>query len=176
MINKETIQNIIETARIEEVVGRFVMLKKRGVNLIGLCPFHNGEDTFIHCFGTKGIYKCFGCGKAGNSVNFLMEHEHLSYPEALRFLAKKYFIEIEEEQETPEQLLAQSEKESLLHVTAFAQLFFTKSLLESDEGKAIGLSYFTERGFDEKTIEKFQLGYSPENGIALTKDCHRKWL
>jgi len=171
LINKETIQSIIETARIEEVVGEFVVLKKRGVNLLGLCPFHTEKTPSFTVSASKGIYKCFGCGKAGNSVNFLMEHEHLTYPEALRYLAKKYFIEIEEEHETPEQLLAQSEKESLLHVTAFAQTFFTKTLLESDEGKAIGLSYFRERGFDDKTIEKFQLGYSPEQWDGLTKSA-----
>ncbi len=169
MINKDTIQNIIETARIEEVVGDYVTLKKRGVNLIGLCPFHTEKTPSFTVSASKGIYKCFGCGKAGNSVNFLMEHEHLSYPEALRYLAKKYFIEIEEEQETPEQQLVQSEKESLMHVTAFAQMFFSKTLSDTNEGKAIGLSYFKERGFDEKIIEKFQLGYSPEQWDSLTK-------
>jgi DNA primase len=171
LINKDTIQNIIETARIEEVIGDYVTLKKRGVNLIGLCPFHNEKTPSFTVSAAKGIYKCFGCGKAGNSVNFLMEHEHLSYPEALRYLAKKYFIEITEEQETPEQLQAQSEKESLMSVAAFAQQFFTKSLLETDEGKAIGMTYFKERGFDEKIIEKFQLGYNPEEWDAFTKSA-----
>ena len=169
MINKETIQNIIETARIEEVVGDFVTLKKRGVNLLGLCPFHNEKTPSFTVSAPKGIYKCFGCGKSGNVVGFLMEHEHLSYPEALRYLAKKYFIEITEELETPEQLQADSEKESLMHIAAFAQQFFSKKLIETDEGKAIGLSYFKERGFDEKIIEKFQLGYSPEEWDSLTK-------
>jgi len=170
LINKDTIQNIVETARIEEVIGDFVTLKKRGVNLIGLCPFHNEKTPSFTVSAPKGIYKCFGCGKAGNSVNFLMEHEHFSYPEALRYLAKKYFIEIEEEKETPEQIQALSEKENLINVTAFAQRYFSETLLESDEGKAIGLSYFKERGFDEKTIEKFQLGYSTEawDGLAKT--------
>jgi DNA primase len=169
LINKETIQNIIETARIEEVVGDFVTLKKRGVNLLGLCPFHTEKTPSFTVSATKGIYKCFGCGKSGNVVGFLMEHEHLSYPEALRYLAKKYFIEITEELETPEQLQADSEKESLMHIAAFAQQFFSKKLLETDEGKAIGLSYFKERGFDEKVIEKFQLGYSPEEWDSFTK-------
>jgi DNA primase len=169
LINKDTIQNIIETAHIEEVIGDYVMLKKRGVNLLGLCPFHNEKTPSFTVSAVKGIYKCFGCGKAGNSVNFLMEHEHLSYPEALHYLAKKYFIEITEEQETPEQLQAQSEKESLMSVAAFAQQFFTQSLLETDEGKAIGMTYFKERGFDEKVIEKFQLGYNPEEWDAFTK-------
>ena len=169
LINKETIQNIIETARIEEVVGDFVTLKKRGVNLLGLCPFHNEKTPSFTVSAPKGIYKCFGCGKSGNVVGFLMDHEHLSYPEALRYLAKKYFIEIAEELETPEQLQADSEKESLMHIAAFAQQFFSKKLLETDEGKAIGLSYFKERGFDEKIIEKFQLGYSPEEWDSFTK-------
>jgi DNA primase len=169
LINKETIQNIIETARVDEVIGDYVFLKKRGVNLLGLCPFHTEKTPSFTVSPAKGIYKCFGCGKAGNSVNFLMEHEHLSYPEALRQLAKKYFIEIEEELETPEQMLAETEKESLMHATAFAQQFFSKTLHETDEGKAIGLTYFKERGFDEKVIEKFQLGYSPEEWNGFTK-------
>lgn len=169
MINKDTIQNIIETARIEEVIGDYVTLKKRGVNLLGICPFHTEKTPSFTVSPAKGIYKCFGCGKAGNSVNFLMEHEHLSYPEALRQLAKKYFIEIQEELESPEQMLAEGEKESLMHATAFAQQFFSKTLLETDEGKAIGLSYFKERGFDERVIEKFQLGYSPEEWNGFTK-------
>jgi DNA primase len=169
LINKDTIQNILETARIEEVIGDFVTLKKRGVNLIGLCPFHTEKTPSFTVSATKGIYKCFGCGKAGNAVNFMMEHEHLSYPDALRYLAKKYFIEITEERETPEQLLADSEKESMMHVTAFAQQYFSRILSETDEGKAVGLSYFKERGFDEKIIEKFQLGYSPSEWNGFTK-------
>ncbi|NTW32716.1 MAG: DNA primase [Bacteroidetes bacterium] len=171
MINKDTIQNIIETARIEEVVGDYVTLKKRGVNLLGNCPFHNEKTPSFTVSPTKGIFKCFGCGKAGNSVNFLMEHEHLSYPEALRYLAKKYFIDIAEEKETPEQLQMQGEKESLYTVSAYAQKFFSDTLTNTDEGKAIGLSYFKERGFDEKTIEKFQLGYCPEERDGFTKSA-----
>lgn len=170
MINKESIQNIIETARIEEVIGDYISLKKRGVNLLGLCPFHTEKTPSFTVSPTKGIYKCFGCGKSGNAVNFLMEHEHLSYPDALRYLAKKYFIEIEEDKEKPSsfQSQAENEKESMLHLTSFAQQFFTKTLLETPEGKAVGLSYFKERGFDEKTIEKFQLGYSPQAWDGLT--------
>jgi len=170
LINKESIQNIIETARIEEVIGDYISLKKRGVNLLGLCPFHTEKTPSFTVSPTKGIYKCFGCGKSGNAVNFLMEHEHLSYPDALRYLAKKYFIEIEEDKEKPSsfQSQAENEKESMMHLTSFAQQFFTKTLLETPEGKAVGLSYFKERGFDEKTIEKFQLGYSPQASDGLT--------
>ncbi len=169
MIGRDTIQTIIETARIEEVVGDFVNLRKRGVNMLGLCPFHNEKTPSFTVSPTKGIYKCFGCGKAGNSVNFVMEHEHYTYPEALRFLAKKYSIEIEEEEQTPEQLQEINEKESLYAVTAFAQKFFTEQLFQSEEGKAIGLSYFKNRGFREHIMEQFQLGYSPDSWEAFTK-------
>jgi DNA primase len=168
VIPKETIQTIIETARIEEVVGDFVNLRKRGVNMLGLCPFHNEKTPSFTVSPAKGIYKCFGCGKAGNSVNFVMEHEHYTYPEALRFLAKKYNIEIEDEEQTPDQLQEINEKESLYAVTAFAQKFFTEQLLNTEEGKAIGLSYFRNREFRRPVTEQFQLGYSPDSWDAFT--------
>lgn len=160
MIPKETIDQIFETARVEEVVGDFVHLKKKGTNLWGLCPFHNEKSPSFSVSPSKGIYKCFGCGEGGNSVNFIMSHEKLTYPEALRYVAKKYNIEIKEEERTPEQEAELNERESLLHVLAFAQRNFTENLLESEEGKTIGLSYFKERGFSMETIEKFQLGYA----------------
>jgi DNA primase len=169
VIARDTIQTIIETARVEEVVGDFVTLRKRGVNMIGLCPFHNEKTPSFTVSPVKGIYKCFGCGKAGNSVNFVMEHEHYTYPEALRFLAKKYSIEIEEEEQTPEQIQEVNEKESLYAVTAFAQKFFTEQLFQSEEGKAIGLTYFKNRDFREHIMEQFQLGYSPDSWEAFTK-------
>jgi DNA primase len=128
LINRETIETIITTARIEEVIGDYVTLRRRGVNLLGLCPFHNEKTPSFTVSPVKGIYKCFGCGKAGNSVNFLMEHEHFSYPEALKYLAKKYHIEIEEEEQTPEQLQELNEKESLFNLNLFAQQYFTKTL------------------------------------------------
>jgi len=159
LISPETISTIFETAHIEEVVGDFVNIKKRGVNYIGLCPFHNEKTPSFTVSPSKGIYKCFGCGKGGNSVNFIMEHERYSYPEALKYLAKKYNIEIEEEEQTPEQLQALGEQEGLYFVSAFAQKYFTENLFKKDEGKAIGLTYFKERGFSESTIKKFQLGY-----------------
>ena len=159
MINKETIQTIFETARVEEVVGEFVTLKKRGVNQIGLCPFHNEKTPSFTVSPAKGIYKCFGCGKAGNAVNFLMEHEHYSYPEALKYLAKKYNIDVEEEEQTPEQIQALNEKESLYHATTFAAKYFVENLKNKEEGKAIGLAYLKERGFKDEIIEKFQIGY-----------------
>jgi len=151
------------------VVGEFVHLRKRGVNYVGLCPFHNEKTPSFTVSPAKGIYKCFGCGKAGNSVNFVMEHEHYTYPEALKFLAKKYNIEIEEEEQTPEQLQQLNERESLYAVTGFARKFFTEQLLNTEEGKSIGLTYFKERDFTEKTIEEFQLGYSPDRWDAFTK-------
>lgn len=160
MIQKDTIDKIFETARIEEVVGDFVTLKKRGVNLLGLCPFHNEKTPSFTVAPVKGIYKCFGCGKAGNAVNFVMDHEQLTYPDALRYLAKKYQIEIEETERTPEQVIEQNEKESLYVVSSFAQKYFTANLHTTDEGKSVGLSYFKERGFAAETIQKFQLGYS----------------
>jgi DNA primase len=169
MIDKETIDKIFDTARIDEVVGDFVTLKKRGANLLGLCPFHNEKTPSFIVSPAKGIYKCFGCSKGGNSVNFIMDHEQLSYPEALRYLAKKYHIEIAEEEQSPEQVEAQNERESLFVVSSYAQKYFTETLHNSDEGKAIGLSYFRERGFRPDIIEKFQLGYSPEKRSSLVE-------
>jgi len=160
MIGKDTIQEIFESAQIDEVVGEFVSLKKRGVNMLGLCPFHNEKTPSFTVSPKKGIYKCFGCGKGGNSVQFLMEHEQFNYPEALKYLAKKYNIEIEEEEQTPEQIKQLNEKESLYHVTDFAAKYFASNIFESEQGKAVGLSYFKERGFREDIIKKFQLGYS----------------
>ncbi len=160
MIKPETIQKIQETAHVEEVVGDFVSLKKRGVNYLGLCPFHNEKTPSFVVSPAKGIYKCFGCGKAGNAVNFVMEHEHYSYPEALRFLAKKYNIEIEEEALTPEMQQQIDERESLFTLNTFVNNYFQENLFNTEEGKAIGLSYFKEREFLEVTIKKFQLGYA----------------
>jgi DNA primase len=168
LISRETIQTILETARIDEVVGDFVSLKKRGVNLLGLCPFHNEKTPSFTVSPAKGIFKCFGCGKAGNAVNFIMEHEHSSYPEALKYLAHKYQIEIEEKEQTPEEIKLLNERETLLHITDFAQKHFSENLFNSEEGKAIGLTYFKERGFFSETIRKFQLGYSPEKWDELS--------
>jgi DNA primase len=167
MIPHDTIDTIIQTARIEEVIGDYVTLRRRGVNQIGLCPFHNEKTPSFTVSPAKGIYKCFGCGKAGNSVNFIMEHEHFSYPEALKYLARKYNIEIEEEEQTPEQLQELNEKESLYNLNLFAQHYFSKMLLESEEGKAIGLSYFRERGMRDDMMHKFQLGFSPVKWSAF---------
>jgi DNA primase len=168
MINRETIDKIMDTARIEEVVGDFVHLKKRGTSLIGNCPFHGEKTPSFHVSVSKGIYKCFGCGKGGDSVRFVMEHEKYSYPEALKFLAQKYNIEVEETVETVQDVEAQNAKESLYIVSQFAATFFENQLFNDPEGRAIGLSYFKERGFREDILKKFNLGYSPDVWDALT--------
>jgi len=166
MIPRETIDRIFTTARVEEVVGDFVNLKKRGANYMGLCPFHNEKTPSFTVSPAKGIYKCFGCGRGGNVVNFVMEHEQTDYVNALKYLARKYKIEIVEEERTSEQQEQDNERESLMIVSSFAQRFFSEQL-QTETGKAIGLSYLEERGFSPQTIEKFQLGYSPENSKAF---------
>ena len=150
----------MDSARIEEVIGDFISLKKRGANYLGLCPFHNEKTPSFSVSPSKGIYKCFGCGKSGNSVGFVMEHEHYSYPEALKFVAKKYSIEIEEEVLTPEMQQELDERESMFALNGFAAKYFAENLFQSEEGKSIGLTYFKERDFRESAIEKFHLGYA----------------
>ncbi|MDD3406083.1 MAG: DNA primase [Sphingobacteriia bacterium] len=160
MIDQQTIAKIMDAAQIVDVVSDFVTLKKRGVNYLGLCPFHNEKTPSFTVSPAKGIFKCFGCGKGGNSVHFIMEHEQLSYADALRFLAKKYHIEIIEKEQTDEEKLAQSERESLFAVNDYAVKYFIDNLNDTRDGQAIGLSYFRERGFKDEIIKKFQLGYS----------------
>ncbi|WP_395807837.1 DNA primase [Daejeonella sp.] len=169
MIPKETVDKIIETSRIEEVVGDFVSLKKRGTSMIGLCPFHNEKTPSFHVSVGKGIFKCFGCGQGGDSVRFIMEHEKATYPEALRYLANKYSIEIEEVENSPEEQAVNDRRESLYIVSGWAAKFFHQQMMETDEGKSIGLSYFKERGFRDDIIKKFELGYSPDIWDALTQ-------
>lgn len=171
MINHETINKIMDAARIEEVVGDFVTLKKRGTSLIGNCPFHNEKTPSFHVSVTKGIYKCFGCGKGGDSVRFIMDHEKYSYPEALKFLANKYNIEVEETVETPQDVEAQNARESLYVVSQYAAQYFANELWTGKEGRAIGLSYFKERGFREDIVKKFDLGYSPDVWDALIQQA-----
>ena len=159
MIPQDTIMSIIDTVRIEEVVSDFVSLKKRGANLIGVCPFHKEKTPSFIVSPAKGIFKCFGCGKAGDSVRFIMEHEHYSYPEALRYLANKYGIIIEEKEQSPEELMAQNEREKMFNINTFAQQYFSNTMKNDEEGLAVGMSYFRERGFRDAIIDKFQLGY-----------------
>ncbi len=169
MISNEVKQQILDAARIEEVVGDFVTLKRRGTNLIGLCPFHNEKTPSFIVSPAKGIYKCFGCGKGGDAVSFLMEHDQLTYPEALRALARKYGITVEEAPRTAEQIQQLNHRESLFQISAFAETFFKEKLWQSEEGQRIGLAYFRERGFSDATIEAFALGYSPQGWDVLTQ-------
>jgi DNA primase len=169
MIDHSTIERIFDAAQITDVVSEFVSLKRRGVNMLGLCPFHNEKTPSFTVSPAKGIFKCFGCGKGGNSVNFIMEHEHLSYPEALRWLAKKYHIEIEEKEVTPEELAKQNERESMLVVTQYAARQFTENLFHGHEGMTVGLSYFRERGFGDAILRKFEVGYCNERRDDFTK-------
>lgn len=169
MITEEVKQQILDAARIEEVVGDYVTLKRRGTNLIGLCPFHNEKTPSFIVSPAKGIYKCFGCGKGGDAVSFLMEHDQLTYPEALKALAAKYGITVQEAPRTAEETQKLNHREALLQVSAFAESFFKEQLWKTDEGQRIGLSYFRERGFSDATIEAFGLGYSPLEWDALTK-------
>lgn len=169
MIPQDTIQQILQTVDVVEVVGDYVSLKKRGANLIACCPFHNEKTPSFYVSPSKQIYKCFGCGKAGDAVRFVMDVDGISYPEALRVLAKKYGIEVKEKEYTDEELKTQNEKESLYIVTEFAKEYYLKQLFESDEGQSIGLSYFKERGFNQQTIKHFELGYSPDGWDTFTK-------
>jgi len=169
MIDQATIDRITEAAQIQDVVGDFVTLKKRGVNMLGLCPFHNEKTPSFTVSPAKGIFKCFGCGKGGNSVHFIMEHEQISYYEALKYLAKKYNIEVQERELSPEEMAVRNDRESMLLVNEFAQKHFTHLLHNHIDGKSIGLSYFRERGFRDDIIDKFQLGYSLDQRDAFTQ-------
>lgn len=174
MIPRETIDKIYSAAKIEEVVSDYVTLKKRGANLIGLCPFHNEKTGSFTVSPSKGIYKCFGCGVSGHAVGFIMEIEQCSYVEALKQLGKKYHIEVEERELTQEEQQRQDDRESMFVVNDFANKWFQEQLWETDEGKAIGLSYFRERGLRDDIIRKYQLGYSPEKGNPLAKALKAK--
>jgi len=169
MIPHHTVEQILDAAHIEDVVQEFVSLRKRGVNYIGLCPFHNEKTPSFTVSPSKGIFKCFGCGKGGNAVNFIMEHESLSYPEALRYLARKYHIEIEEKELTAEDIEKKNERESMLVLSSYAARVFEDNLFNEEEGKTIGLSYFRERGFRQNTLKKFNVGYSPDKWDGFTK-------
>jgi len=174
VISQTTIQQILSRLDIIDVVGGFVKLKKRGTNYLGLCPFHNEKTPSFTVSPAKEIYKCFGCGRSGNTISFLMEHEKYSYVEALKWLANKYGIEIDETFQTDEQKQQQQSADSLYIINSFARQFFSKMLFETEEGQDIGLSYLKERGFREDIIQKFQLGYSPEQRDAFTKEAIAK--
>jgi DNA primase len=174
VIDPVTIERILDVAEISDVVSDFVTLRKRGVNMLGLCPFHNEKTPSFTVSPAKGIFKCFGCGKGGNSVNFIMEHENLSYPEALKWLAKKYGITVVEEEETEEQKQLKDERESLMIVTGFAQKFFTRYLWEENEGRTIGLSYFRERSFRDDILKKFEVGFAPDGKTPFTDAAQKQ--
>jgi DNA primase len=169
MISQQTIQQILSRIDIIEIIGGFVKLKKRGVNYLGLCPFHNEKSPSFTVSPVKEIYKCFGCGRSGNTISFLMEHEKYSYAEALRWLAARYNVEVEEKEISPELRQQQQVAESLYIINAFAQQFFSDTLTGSEEGQDIGLSYLRERGFNDSIIRKFQLGYNPEARDAFSR-------
>lgn len=174
MIKQSTIQAIIDATRIEDVVEEFVVLRKRGTNLTGLCPFHHEKSPSFNVNPVRNIFKCFGCGKAGDAITFLMEHERFSYPDALRWLAKRYNIEIQEIERTPEQLAEQQEAESLYIVNDFALRHFQQQLFDTDEGKSVALNYFRKRGLREETIRQFGLGYAPEQRDLLLRSARQE--
>lgn len=174
MIDQATIDRIMDAAQIYDVVSDFVTLRKRGVNYVGLCPFHDDKTPSFYVSPAKGLCKCFACGKGGNAVHFIMEHEQLTYPEALRFLAKKYGIEIKEHELTDEEKAAQSERESLFVVNQWANDYFRRTLRQTEEGRNIGMAYFRSRGFRDDIIEKFQLGYCTESHDAMAREALSK--
>lgn len=174
MISKKTIDEIYAAAKVEEVIEDYVNLKRRGVNMLGLCPFHNEKTPSFTVSPAKNLYKCFGCGKGGGAVNFVMEHESFTYPEALRYLANKYNIKIEEDKQTDEAREAQLKSDSLILINEMAATYFKEQLLDSDEGRSIGLSYLKHRGLNEATINTFALGYSPKESKHFTNHATLK--
>lgn len=174
MIDQPTIDRIMDAARIDEVVSEFVTLKKRGVNLVGLCPFHDDKTPSFYVSPSKGLCKCFACGKGGNPVHFIMEHEQLSYPEALRWLARKYHIEIQERVLTDKEKQAQSARESLFVINEFAREYFCNTLHNHIDGKSIGQTYFRSRGIRDDIVRKFHLGYCTSEKDALAREALRK--
>ena len=161
MIPQETVNRILDAAQITDVVGDFVSLKRRGANYVACCPFHNEKTPSFYVSPAKGIYKCFGCGKSGTAVGFVMEHESMTYVEALKFLAKKYGIEVVEKEETAEEIAARQRSESLYLISEFAGQFFQAGL-KSTEGRSIGYQYFKQRGLEDDTILKYGLGWAPK--------------
>lgn len=174
MIDHATIERILDAAEISDVVSDFVTLRKRGVNMLGMCPFHNEKTPSFTVSPAKGIFKCFGCGKGGNSVNFIMDHENLTYPEALKWLAKKYHIDVIEHEDTEEQKQLNDERESLMIVSGFAQKYFTRYLWDENEGRTIGLSYFRERSFRDDIMKKFEVGFAPDGKAPFTEAAQKE--
>lgn len=173
MIPQDTVNKILDSAQIVDVVSDFVSLKRRGANFIACCPFHNEKTPSFYVSPAKGIYKCFGCGKSGTAVGFVMEHENMTYVEALKYLARKYGIEVKEKEETPEEIAARQRSESLLLVLDYTEQFFQKSL-DTPEGKSIGYAYFRSRGLEDATIRKYGLGWAPKSGNSLATEALSK--
>lgn len=173
MIPQDTVNKILDSAQIVDVVSDFVSLKRRGANFIACCPFHNEKTPSFYVSPAKGIYKCFGCGKSGTAVGFVMEHENMTYVEALKYLARKYGIEVREKEETPEEIAVRQRSESLLLVLDYTEQFFQKSL-DTPEGKSIGYAYFRSRGLEDATIRKYGLGWAPKSGNALATEALSK--
>ena len=166
MIPQETVNRILDAAQITDVVGDFVSLKRRGANYVACCPFHDEKTPSFYVSPAKGIYKCFGCGKSGTAIGFVMEHESLTYVEALKFLARKYGIEVVEKEETAEEIAAKQRSESLYLVSEFAESFFQENL-DKGEGHIIGYQYFKQRGLEDATIKKYGLGWAPKSRNAF---------
>ncbi len=173
MIPQDTVNKILDSAQIVEVISDFVSLKRRGANFIACCPFHNEKTPSFYVSPSKGIYKCFGCGKSGTAVGFVMEHESMTYVEALKYLAKKYGIEVKEKEDSPEEIAARQRSESLYLVMDFAEKFFQESL-KTSEGRSIGYAYFRSRGLEDSTIEKYGLGWSPKGGSVFSREALAK--
>lgn len=171
MIDKATIDRIFAAANIVEVVGDFVTLKKKGINYQACCPFHNEKTPSFVVSPSKGLFKCFGCGKGGNAVTFVMEHENMTYPEALKYVARKYGIEVAEREQTPEEVRRNDDRESMMVVSSYAADYFVRTLHDTPEGQSIGIGYFRERGFSDATIRKFGLGYCPDGGDTFTRQA-----
>ena len=169
MIDQPTIDRILDAAQIYDVVSDFVTLRKRGINYVGLCPFHDDKTPSFYVSPAKGLCKCFACGKGGNAVHFIMEHEQMTYPEALKYLAKKYGIEVREKELSEEQKQAHSERESLFIVNQFACDYFRNTLRNHIDGRSVGQAYFRQRGIRDDIVEKFQLGYSTTERDGLAK-------
>jgi DNA primase len=174
MIDQATVERIMDAADIVEVVQDFVSLKRRGINFLGICPFHNEKTPSFTVSPSKQIYKCFGCGKGGNSINFIMEHEHLTYVEALKHMARKFHIDVVEEEESPELAAQRNRRESMMIVSAYAAEYFSSFLFNENEGRNIGLSYFRERAFRDDIIKKFQLGYCPDQKDMFTQAAQKQ--
>lgn len=173
MIPQDTVNKILDSAQIVEVISDFVSLKRRGANFIACCPFHNEKTPSFYVSPSKGIYKCFGCGKSGTAVGFVMEHESMTYVEALKYLAKKYGIEVKEKEDSPEEIAARQRSESLYLVMDFAEKFFQESL-KTPEGRSVGYAYFRSRGLEDSTIEKYGLGWSPKGGSVFSREALAK--